>query len=84
MILLGGALRAADAFSSAHWKSRSEMAGGTQGSMTTDSELWLKDKKVRIKTKAMGMDMNVVNTTIIGYHLAMCQSISEPHPEHLR
>lgn len=38
------------------------MAGGAQGSMTTDSELWMKDKKVRIKTKAMGMDMNVVKS----------------------
>ena len=62
VILLGGALRAADAFSSAHWKSKSEMAGGPQGSVTTDSELWMKDKKVRIKTKAMGMDMNVVKS----------------------
>jgi len=50
----------AQGFSSAHWKSKSEMAGGPQGEMTTESELWTKDKKVRVKTKAMGMNINIV------------------------
>lgn len=60
-LALGGALRA-QPFSSAHWKSKSEMVGGPQGNMTTESELWMKEKKVRVKTKAMGMDMNVVKS----------------------
>ncbi len=52
----------AQAFGSAHWRSRSEIGGGPQGSMKTESELWMKDKKVRIKTAAMGMKVNVVKT----------------------
>ncbi len=60
-LLLGGVLQA-EAFSSVHWKSRSEMVGGSQGDMTTESELWMKEKKVRVKTKAMGMNMNVVKS----------------------
>jgi hypothetical protein len=47
---------------SAHWKSRTQVTGGPQGDMTTESELWMKDKKIRIKTTAMGMNMNVVKT----------------------
>jgi len=30
--------------------------------MTTESELWMKEKRARIKTKAMGMNMNVVKS----------------------
>jgi hypothetical protein len=60
-LVLGGALQA-QAFSSVHWKSRSEMTGGPQGDMTTESELWMKEKRVRVKTKAMGMNMNVVKS----------------------
>ena len=60
-ILLGGALRA-EGFASVHWKSKSAMSGGPQGDVNTESELWLKDKRLRVKTKAMGMDMNVVKS----------------------
>src|SRR6266511_3222443 len=60
-LVLGGVLYA-QGFSSAHWKSKSEMSGGPQGDMTTESELWQKEKKLRIKTKAMGMNMNVVKS----------------------
>jgi len=38
------------------------MVGGSQGDMTTESELWMREKKVRVKTKAMGMNMNVVKS----------------------
>jgi hypothetical protein len=58
---LGGSLQA-QAFGSAHWKSKGEIEGGPQGSMATESELWMKDKKLRIKTTAMGMKMNVVKS----------------------
>jgi len=60
-ICLTGSLQA-QAFGSAHWKSRGEIVGGPQGSMTTESELWMKDKKVRIKTTAMEMKVNVVKS----------------------
>ncbi len=58
---LAGTLQA-QAFGSAHWKSRGEIVGGPQGSMTTESELWMKNKKVRIKTTAMEMKVNVVKS----------------------
>jgi hypothetical protein len=58
-LLLASALQA-QAISSGHWKSKGRMEGGPQGEMNTESELWMKDKKVRIKTKVMGMEMNVV------------------------
>ncbi len=60
-ICLAGPLLA-QAFGSAHWKSKGEIEGGPQGSMTTESELWMKDKRVRIKTTTMGMKMNVVKS----------------------
>ena len=65
--LMLGSLLAAQSFSSAHWKSRSEMVGGPQGDMTTESELWMKEKKIRVKTKAMGMNVNVVKSGDIVY-----------------
>lgn len=46
----------------AHWKSKTQVTGGRQGDMTTESEMWMKDRKIRIKTTAMGMNMNVVRT----------------------
>ena len=65
-VLLGGVLRAQD-FSSAHWKSKGQIEGGPQGTMTTESELWMKDRKVRIKTTAMGMKMNVIKAADFSY-----------------
>jgi len=50
----------AQSFESAHWKATTEMSGGPQGDMKTESEVWMKDKKMRAKTQAMGMNMNVV------------------------
>lgn len=58
---LAGALRA-QPFTSAHWKSRTQMEGGPQGDVTTDAEIWMKDKKIRMKMAIMGMDMNMVRT----------------------
>ena len=58
---LAGALQA-QPIGSAHWKSRTQITGGPQGDMTTESEMWMKDKKVRIKTTAMGMNMNVIKS----------------------
>ena len=60
-VVNGGSLQA-QAFGSAHWKSKGEIEGGRQGTMATESELWMKDKKLRIKTTAMGMKMNVVKS----------------------
>lgn len=60
-LLLGSALQA-QSFSSGHWKSKSLMAGGPRGDVNAESELWMKDKKVRIKTKVMGVDMSMVKS----------------------
>ena len=60
-VCAGGSLQA-QAFESAHWKSKGEIEGGPQGSMTTDSELWMKGKQLRVKTTAMGMKVNVVKS----------------------
>ena len=60
-ICLAASLQA-QAFASAHWKSTAEIAGGAQGSMKTQSELWMKDRRVRTKTTAMGMKVNVVKS----------------------
>jgi hypothetical protein len=60
-ICLAAALQA-QAFGSARWRSTGEIEGGPQGSMKTESELWMKDKKVRIKTTAMGVKVNVVKS----------------------
>ncbi len=56
---LGGSLRA-EGFGSAHWKSKSEIEGAAQGAMATESEMWMKNGKLRIVTTAMGLKMNVV------------------------
>ena len=58
---LAGTLQA-QPIGSAHWKSRTQVTSGSQGDMTTESEMWMKDKKIRIKTAAMGMNMNVVKS----------------------
>jgi hypothetical protein len=58
---LAGALQA-QPIGSAHWKSKTQVTGGRQGDTTTESEMWMKDKKMRIKTTAMGMNMNVVKS----------------------
>lgn len=65
-LTLAGAL-GAQPFTSGHWKSKSHMEGGPQGDMDTESELWMKDKKVRIKTKVMGMEMNVIKSGDFAY-----------------
>jgi hypothetical protein len=61
VLACGGALQA-QAFESAHWKSSTEMSGGPQGDMKSESEVWMKDKKMRAKTQVMGMNMNVVKS----------------------
>jgi len=53
---------AAQPLGSVHWKSRTEIVGGPQGDMATESEMWMKDKKLRMKTTVMGMNMNVVKS----------------------
>jgi hypothetical protein len=58
---LGGFLQA-QAFGSAHWKSKAQMEGAAQGAMATESELWMKGPKIRIVTTTMGMKMNVVKS----------------------
>jgi len=60
-LVCGGALQA-QPLGSAHWKSSTEMTGGPQGDMKTESEIWMKDKKMRAKTQAMGMNMNLVKS----------------------
>ena len=57
-----GAILLAQAFESAHWKSTTEMSGGSRGDMKSESEIWMKDKKMRAKTQVMGMNMNVVKS----------------------
>jgi hypothetical protein len=60
-LVCGGVLQA-QSFESAHWKATTEMSGGPQGDMKTESEVWMKDKKMRAKTQVMGMNMNVVKS----------------------
>jgi hypothetical protein len=67
--LVSGGLLAAQplGIGSVHWKSKTEMTGGQQGDMTTESEMWTKDKKLRMKTSVMGMNMNVVKSGDVLY-----------------
>ena len=65
--LVCAGMLAAQPIGSAHWKSKTEIVGGPQGDMTTESEMWMKDKKVRIKTTVMGMNMNVVKSGDVMY-----------------
>jgi hypothetical protein len=58
---------AAQPLGSVHWKSKTEMVGGPQGDVTTESEMWMKDKKFRMKTAVMGMNMNVVRSGDVLY-----------------
>jgi len=53
---------AAQPLGSVHWKSKTEIVGGPQGDIATESEMWMKDKKLRMKTTVMGMNMNVVKS----------------------
>jgi hypothetical protein len=65
--LVCGGMLAAQPIGSAHWKSKTEIVGGPQGDMTTESESWMRDKKIRIKTTVMGMNMNVVKSGDVMY-----------------
>jgi hypothetical protein len=65
-IVFAGVL-AAQPLGSAHWKSKTEIVGGQQGDRTTESEMWMKDKKLRMKTNVMGMNMNVVKSGDVLY-----------------
>jgi hypothetical protein len=58
---------AAQPLGSVHWKSKTEIVGGPQGDRTTESEMWMKDKKLRMKTTVMGMNMNIVKSGDILY-----------------
>src|SRR5437870_1379067 len=55
------AARAIEGFASAHWKSKIEMEGGRQGGrMPSELEIWMKSGKMRMKTSAGGMEMNIL------------------------
>jgi Domain of unknown function (DUF4412) len=58
---------AAQPLGSVHWKSKTEIVDGPQGDRTTESEMWMKDKKLRMKTTAMGMNMNIVKSGDVLY-----------------
>jgi hypothetical protein len=58
---------AAQPLGSVHWKSKTEIVGGPQGDRTTESEMWMKDKKFRMKTTVMGMNMNIVRAGDVLY-----------------
>lgn len=60
-LMFAGAL-AAQPLGSVHWKSKTEIVGGPQGDMASESEMWMKDKKLRMKTTVMGMNMNIVKS----------------------
>ena len=83
VLLLAGAA-GAESFSSAHWKSKSVMEGGPQGDMTTESEAWMKEKKVRVKTKIMGMDMNVIKSGEFAYQWQDGQTSGMKMPANMR
>ena len=58
---------AAQPLGSVHWKSKTEIVDGPQGDRTTESEMWMKDKKLRMKTTAMGLNMNIVKSGDVLY-----------------
>jgi len=78
------AVSGAQGVSSGHWKSKSHMEGGPQGDMNTESELWMKDKKVRIHTKVMGMEMNVVKSGDWAYQWQEGQTSGMKMPANMR
>lgn len=82
-VVPGGSLQA-QIFGSAHWKSKGEIAGGPQGTMTTESELWMKDKKLRVKTTAMGMKMNIVKSGDFIYQWQDGQASGMKMPANMR
>jgi len=82
-LLLAGAA-GAQGFTSVHWKSKSVMEGGPQGDITTESEGWLKDKRVRMKTKVMGMEMNVVKSGDFAYQWQEGQTSGMKMPATMR
>ncbi len=65
--LVCGGMLAAQPIGPVHWKSKTDMVGGPQGDMTSESEMWAKDKKLRMKTAVMGMTMNVVKSGDVLY-----------------
>jgi hypothetical protein len=65
--LVCGGMLAAQPIGSAHWKSKTEIVGGPQGDMTTESEMWTKDKKLRMNTTVMGMNMNIIKSGDVMY-----------------
>jgi hypothetical protein len=58
---------AAQPLGSVHWKSKTEIVGGPQGDRATESETWMKNKKLRMKTTVMGMNMNIVKSGDVLY-----------------
>jgi hypothetical protein len=65
-VALGSALEA-QSFATAHWRSRTQMEGGPQGDATTEAEIWMKDKKIRMKMAVMGMNMNMIKAGDLVY-----------------
>jgi hypothetical protein len=82
-LVCGGALQG-QAFGSVHWKSSTEMTGGQQGDMKTESEIWMKDKKLRSRTQAMGMNMNLVKAGDFIYQWQEGQTTGMKIPATLR
>ena len=75
---------AAQSFPSAHWKSKVRMEGGPQGDMTTDSEIWMKDKSMRMKTLAMGMNVNIIKSGDFMYQWQEGQTTGMKMPANMR
>ena len=75
---------AAQSFPSAHWKSKVQMEGGPQGDMTTDSEIWMKDKSMRMKTLAMGMNVNIIKSGDFMYQWQEGQTTGMKLPANMR
>src|SRR5262249_49338527 len=51
----------AQSFDAVHWKSTIEMEAGAPGvQMPSDYEIWLKGNRMRMKTEALGMAMNML------------------------
>jgi hypothetical protein len=82
--LLGTGVAGAQGFSSAHWKAKSQIEGGPQGDMSTESESWMKEKKVRVRTKVMGMDMNVIKSGDFAYQWQEGQNSGMKMPAKMR
>ena len=61
VLVLSAAAASAQKFDAAHWKSQISVEGSREAGRTpSESEIWMKSGKMRMKTNAAGMSMNML------------------------